>query len=140
MNDAICGPEIWVYLDYDFIYTYMYFFYFITNFLDFFRESRVLKNRGNLDNGIDDMYDPICGQEIWLDYESWTVPTGRHFDYPFFEDLSGNRLTISIGCLMLVPRDSFEEQIKFIERPSSKITEWIIKHNLLCTNHNGELL
>ena len=99
------------------------FFYFITNFLDFFRESRVLKNRGDLDNGIDDMYDPICGQEIWLDYESWTVPTGRHFDYPFFEDLSGNRLTISIGCLMLVPRDSFEGQIKFIERPLSKINE-----------------
>ena len=86
--------------------------------MDFFRENRVLKKE-NLDNGIDDMNDPVCGQEIWLDYESWTVPTGRHFDYPFLEDLSGNRLTISIGCLMLVPRDSFEGQIKFIERPTS---------------------
>ena len=37
--------------------------------MDFFRESRVLKNRGDLDNGIDDMYDPICGQEIWVDYD-----------------------------------------------------------------------
>ena len=103
--------------------------YFNITFLDFLRENRVLKKKEDLDNGINDMNDPICGQEIWLDYESWTVPTGRHFDYPFFEDLSGNRLTISIGCLMLVPRDSFEGQIKFIERPTSIENKWM--------NHRG---
>ena len=63
--------------------------YFIITFLDFFMENRVLKKE-DLDNSIDDMNDPICGQEIWLDYDFVFILI--YFNITFLDFFRENRV------------------------------------------------